>query len=223
MKSIILVTVSLFILAGCGAMEPSVISTEKNTFSSTKKPSIQIELPTVFEYLGNIDDPLLLESSRGIEFPSLQTERNFYFYGQISDDNYLQKLITINVLELPFGSYWNPETIRITNPLKREDVKLGPKKFQCCIHSTETTGSLTGQFLLDKGITTPRCYMRMLFGNVFGENVKMYISYYEDASRFKEFDIDSCQDWDEKEALNDKQKEFLEGFEKRALNSIRIL
>ena len=221
MKIYIFFIVSLFVFTGC-TLEPPVINTEGNTFYSSKNPSIQIELPIDFEYLGSIDKSF---QARRLN-DSGQTdkaEKKIYLYGHLTNDNYLKKLIRISVLELKVGKHWTPETIRVKNPLKRDIVKLGMRNFQYGIKAKKTTGRLAAQYLLDKGITTPRCNMWMVFGRVFGDNVKMYISYYEDVSNFKEFGIDSCEGWNEKEMLNDKQKEYLKEFEKRAHNSIKIL
>lgn len=224
MKSIIIVTVSLLVIAGCGALEPPVITTKKHTFFSSKQPSIEIDLPQDFEYLGTIDKPYWSEISYVDPAPiTSRTERKIYLYGQLTKDNYLQKLITIVVLELPAGKQWADEPIRVNKPLKRTDVKFGGKRFQCCIKPTETTDRYTGEYLLENGITTAKCYMWMQCGRVFGENVKMYTAYYEDVSKFEEVDTDSCLNWFNKATLNDKQKQFLEGFEARAYQNIRIL
>lgn len=226
MKSYILLIISLFVLVGCGAMEPPLINTEGNTFSSSKNPSVQMKLSREFKHIGS-DYKSFSHSGPFRSVPPVIKLR-FYIYGQLSNDNFLKKFITIETFELPVGRNWHPETISpviggVKDPLKSATVKLGPKNFQYCIKPTVTAGKYTGQYLLDKGITTSRCYMQMLLGRVSDNNVKMYISFYEDISDFREFDIDSCEGWKDKKMLNDKQTKYLKEFEKRAHNSIKIL
>ena len=222
MKIQIFLIVSLLVVAGCGGLEPPVINTEGNTYSSSKMPSIQIEFPVDFEYLGSMEKYFQVQTTGGTE-RTLKAKNNTYFYGSITNDNFMKKLIVISVLKLRIGKYWTPQTLsRLKNPLKRDIVKLGTRNFQYGIIASRTTRRFIESYLLDKGITTPTCNMSMVFGRVFSNNVKMYIRYYEDISNFKEVSNYPCEAWFEKEMFHDNQKEYLKEFETRALNSIKV-
>lgn len=221
MKIAIFFIVSLLVIAGCGSLEPPVIKTEGNIYSSTNNPTIQIDLPVEFKYLGSSNRFVEIRRISGSE-TTLMAEKDTHIYVDLTNDNYLKGLVRINLLELSSGKRWHPETIRTKNPLKRGVLKKDSRNFQYSIKATRTTGRFTSQFLLDKGITTPTCNLWLLYGKVLYRNVKIYLSYYEDISNFKEFGIDSCKGWSEKEELNGKQMEYLEEFEKRAHNNIKI-
>lgn len=223
MKSIVIVFVSLFVIAGCGVKDSPVTTGKGHTFSSSTSPTIKIDLSQDFEYLGTLNEPQWTETLEVDPAPiTTKTERIFYLYGQLTDFHYLQKFISIVVLELPVGKQWADEPIRIKKPLVRTSVKLGRNDFQCCIKPAETTDRFSEQYFHDNGITTPKCYMRMSCKRVFGKNVKIFASYYEDVSKFTEFGIDSCLNWYDKGTFNDKQEKYLEGFRTRAVKSINI-
>jgi len=203
-----------------------VINAEGSSFFSSRNPSVNIELPSSYSYLGmfeNTFNPRRLDE--GEPRPTVKAEANSYLYVQLSsNERYLEKMVQIKTLELPVRECWHPDTMLIVkNPFKKSAVKLGKQYLQYSIKAEEATTPLSAQYLLDNGITTSGCYMSMLIGRVFSDNVKMYIYIYEDISNFKEFDIDSCQEWKEYKSLNDKQKEFIQEFENRVHNSIKFL
>ncbi|MBU0945379.1 MAG: hypothetical protein KJ804_05160 [Proteobacteria bacterium] len=222
MKKYIFVIIAIFVFTGCATIEPPVINTEGNTYYSSKTPSIHIELPLEFEYLGTIEKDFRAQQLNYSEH-STKAKNTINIYGSITNNNYMKKLIVISVLKLSSGKRWSPETlINHRKLLKSNIVKLGDRNFQYDIKARKTTGILVAQYLLDKGITTPKCNMRMVFGRVFRDNIKMYISYYEDVSNYNDFSVYSCEGWFEKEMLNDKQKEYLKEFEIRAHDSIKV-
>ncbi|MDH3328212.1 MAG: hypothetical protein OEM01_03175 [Desulfobulbaceae bacterium] len=217
----VLLIISLFVYTGC-AQEPPMVKTERNTFFSARSPFVQIEFPPDFIYLGSFDTTFRPRKVGSTERMN-KAERTSYLYGSVADNNYMRKLIEVSVFKLSSGKHWSPETMLIVkNPIKRSIVKLGETNFQYCIKARETTNKYTAQYLLDKGHTTSSCYLWMLIGRVFEDNLKMYISYYEDISNYKEFGVNNCLDWKEKEMLNPKQKRYLQEFEIRAHHSINI-
>lgn len=223
MKSYLITLVSLFIFVGCAALEPPVINTEGNTFSSSKLPSIHIELENEFKYLGSYGNKFEAKTL-GYTGQTIGTRSRSYLYPDLSSEKYLHKLIEIRVLELPAGRNWHPNTMLVVkNPLKESIITLGGQNFQYCIKGKQAISRLTQQYLLEKEFTTPRCFLGMLFGRVFGSTIKVYIYYYEDISNFDEFGVNSCSDWKDKKYLNEKQNKFLEEFEKRAHGSIKTV
>ncbi len=213
MKSYLLFFVSLFLIGGCASLEPPVIEVTENTYSSSKNPSVKIELPLDFKYLGHINKRL--PGVKGMDY-------KIYIYANLIGDNFLQKSVKVSTQTL-HNKIWSGNTHRwMRNPLKFNVLKVDSKKFNYSVKVHKGIGKFSDPFLVDKGIVIPTCIMSMSLRRVFPAQVAMFIDYFEDLSNYEKFRIDSCEDWREKELLNDKQMKYLEEFEQRALNSIKI-
>ena len=145
-----------------------------------------------------------------------------YIYANLIGDNFLQKSVKVSTQTL-HNNIWSGHTHRwLRNPLKFNVLKVGSKTFNYSVKVHKGIGKFSDPFLVDKGIVIPTCIMSMSLRRVFPVKVVMIIDYFEDLSNYEKFRIDSCEDWREKELLNDKQMKYLEEFEQRALNSIKI-
>jgi hypothetical protein len=221
MRLLYVALIGLF-FTSCAALEPPKRWTEDNIFYSSKSPSLQIDVPDEFIYIGEFDGDYMAGKSLD---PSIKThtKRVLYNFGVIGENKRLLKLYQINIETLPIDQYWTPWSIK-DSMLMHGMLKQGDENYPYAVVNRSHIGNLTSQYLLDKGIITPSCVLSLSATRRYGSNnnVRMHINYMEDVSSYSEYDIESCSDWNKLPLFNDKQKNFIKKFEERAKEAIQL-
>jgi hypothetical protein len=221
MKLLYFALIGLF-CTSCAALEPPKRWTEDNIFYSSKSPTLQIDVPEEFKYIGEFDGDYKVGNTLN---PSIKTKtkRVLYNFGVIGENKQLLKLYQINIETLPIDNYWTPWSVK-DSMLTHGMLKQGDKNYPYQIDNRSNVGNLTSQYLLDKGIITPPCVIALSATRRYGSNnnVRMHINYMEDVSNYSKYDVESCLDWNKFTLFNDKQKNFIKTFEERAKEAIQL-
>ncbi len=220
---IFLLSLLSLIIVGCVALEPPKRYADGNTFYSSKTPSIQIEVPQEYKYLGEVDGNY---KAKHITNPSRTAGVKWvsYNYGHVDTNNYLSKLIQINIQQLKAGNSFSAYLVNTQTSLKHGIIELNNTNFQYAISLREDVGNFASQLLLDKGISSPGCILAISIGRRYGasNNSKMYLNYTEDISNFQDFGVESCEDWKDINLLNEQQINFLQNFENSIKSIIKV-
>lgn len=194
---------------------------QDNIFYSSHYPKIKIRIHPDFRYMGTYK-----KTSIGGNLPQGSTlESNFYLFGEVGDNNIVQKGVEIVFHKLSSG-IWLPDLFSGWK-LKFDvrSVRIRDQVYQHAVTATKNPfGKKDKKIIYDKGYIISNCYLMRGLARVVtrSEDTYMVICYIEDLAYNTDIKY-GCDKWRSAAMHTDEQKRFLQGFLERSEKSIQIL